>query len=258
MSSFPPGEINPELAPEIAPALTYEQYEALADMEVDADLHAKGRRVFSALMNARFGDMIIDTSQGFKDHADEIAKGGVVVASVHRDELETLDLPCALEHVGIHHARPIGKSSIVEVSPFLGGRIIKNLVTSWGMVPVKRGAKDLSGLNRFQEKALDPERDGGPQNLIIYDEKGRVRSNVETVRPGGSAAVLAAGEHDSLFAPVAMAGLSTEIDPDTRKKLRRDKRIWFNGGHLKRVYAFGDPFRLGVMPMVAVNIKEVS
>lgn len=219
-------------------------YEMIAQTEVSAPLHVAIRGIVAVARVALHGRQKIVTTEAFDERQDEIRQGNVISAAVHRDELDTVWLPSALESVGIHHSRPVAKEELFCINPALSWTLHR-----LGAFGVSRKNPDLGGLQLVQSTVL-----GNGGNITNYAEGTRVHTDVERVGKIGRGPVFAAAEHNSIIVPVGIAGLSSE---KTGKKpnittLRRDKRAPLGFGP-KLVYAFGDPLQFGPLPEIEID-----
>lgn len=214
-------------------------YEQRAESDVNPYLHFAGRFLVSAWVLASMGRPRVVTSAGFEEARPEFEQGNMIVSAVHRDELDTVMLPSALERVGIHHARPIGKGELLDINPNLSWTL-----HGLGLIGVNRKNPDHEGLGHAQARIL--ERGGIVTN---YGEGTRVHKDVWDVSKFKRGIAMAAAPLNSLIVPVGIAGLSSERigEKPKQKVIARDKRAPFGFGP-KVVFAFGDPFRLGPLP----------
>ncbi len=105
---------NGELTP--ISVLPPDYYETIADTEVSASLHLAIRGAVAVVRVAMHGRQKIVTTEAFDERQDEIRQGNVISTAVHRDQLDTVWLPSALERVGIHHSRPVAKEELFSIS----------------------------------------------------------------------------------------------------------------------------------------------
>lgn len=254
---------------EIQPALSYEGYENLALTKINGTFHAMGRIVLNAYTAVRMGSVVIDVSDEFNALKGELLMGGNVLTPTHRDDLDTVLLPCVFEKVGLHHSRPTAKEDLTHLNPAID-RVAWRVAQKWGAFPFRRGSKDFSGMNRLKSIVLDPEQrvrnekmskirkvlaDRSdrfkylPGNITDYNEMTRVTDDVLNVKREGSGVVHTAGEYDSWIIPFGQAGLSKVKNPikdENGKKhtLYKDKKSWF-GIRERMVVSVGAPFKLG-------------
>jgi 1-acyl-sn-glycerol-3-phosphate acyltransferase len=222
-------------------------YQEVGESNANATVNFIGRLGVAAYTAVAFGRIKIITTPEFEEARPTFDQGNIIVASTHRDERDTVMLPLALERVGIHHSRPVAKSELYAIHPFV----------SWffhaaGAFAVDRKKPDFEGLNQAQDGILAR---GG--NITVYPEGTRVRSNTHQVADMKRSVVFAAASNDSQIIPVAYAGLSTETigEGPKRIKISRDKRSRFGIGP-RLLFAFGSPLRFGPLPEVEMDSNE--
>jgi 1-acyl-sn-glycerol-3-phosphate acyltransferase len=215
-------------------------YEQIGESNTNSFVNFVGRLGVAAYTFVAFGRIQIVTTPGFDEAQPTFPDGNIIVASIHRDERDTVMLPLALERVGIHHSRPVAKSELYMIHP-----LVSRFFHAAGAFAVDRKNPDFSGLGMAQDRIL--ERGG---NITNYLEGTRIRRNTGTVAEVKRSVVFAAAEHDSLIVPAAFAGLSSEIEGegDNKVKISRDKRSRFGLGS-RLVFAFTDPMRFGPLPV---------
>jgi 1-acyl-sn-glycerol-3-phosphate acyltransferase len=222
-------------------------YQEIGESSTNAAVNFVGRFAVSIYTAVAFGRLKIITTPEFEEAKPTFDHGNIIVASVHRDERDTVMLPLALERVGIHHSRPVAKSELYTKHP----------AVSWffhaaGAFAVDRKKPDFDGLNIAQDRILSR---GG--NITVYPEGTRVKSNTGQVADMKRSIVFAAASNDSLIIPAAYAGLSTETigEGPERVKISRDKRSRFGIGP-RLLFAFGNPLRFGPLPELEMDASE--
>ncbi|MCA9346361.1 1-acyl-sn-glycerol-3-phosphate acyltransferase [Candidatus Saccharibacteria bacterium] len=227
-------------SPSWQPDLKY--YQRVAESNVMAELHVGARAVVALGRLLRFGRYEIITTPAF-DRTD-LSGGNIIVSPVHRDGLDTVLLPSALERVGIRHARPAAKLELFQNS------IMRWTLDGLGAFPVDRKSPNMEGFDLAHAGILSR---GG--NVTNYAEGTRVHKDVLRVAKVKSGVARAAVANNSLIVPVGIAGLSSEKD-DQGNVIRRDTRSWFGIGP-KLVFAFGDPFRL-VSKFASAEVGDIE
>ena len=219
-------------------------YQQIGESDTSVAVNFVGRLGVAAYTAIAFGRIIVVTTPGFDEAQPGFNQGNIMVASIHRDERDTVMLPLALERVGIHHSRPVAKSELYAVHP----------AVSWffhaaGAFAVDRAKPDFEGLNLAQDRILAR---GG--NVTVYPEGTRVRRNTHQVADVKRNIVFAAASNNSQIIPAAYAGLSIETAGEglERLKISRDKRSRFGIGP-RLVFAFGDPLRFGPLPDLEIG-----
>lgn len=219
-------------------------YQMVAKSEVNTSLHLAIRGVVAVARVAMYGRQKIVATEAFNERREELKSGNVISAAVHRDELDTVWLPSALERVGIHHSRPVAKQELFFINPALTWTLHK-----LGAFGVNRKDPDMEGLALVQSTVL-----GSGGNITNYAEGTRVHTDVKRVGKIGRGPVFAAAEHDSIIVPIGIAGLSSEKTgkKPNMKTVQKDKKSPLGFGP-KLVYAFGDPLQFGSLPEVEMD-----
>jgi 1-acyl-sn-glycerol-3-phosphate acyltransferase len=222
-------------------------YQQVGESSTNATVNFVGRLGVAAYTAVAFGRIQIVTTPGFDEARPSFDQGNIMVASVHRDQRDTVMLPLALERVGIHHSRPVAKSELYTYN-----RALSWFFHAAGAFAVDRVKPDFDGLNLAQDRILAR---GG--NVTVYPEGTRIRQNTHQVADVKRSIVFAAASNDSQIVPVGYAGLSIETEGEglDRVKISRDKRSRFGIGP-RLVFAFGDPLRLGPLPEIEIGPND--
>jgi 1-acyl-sn-glycerol-3-phosphate acyltransferase len=146
-------------------------YQNVGESDPNRLVNSIGRLGVAAYTAVAFGRIKIITTQGFDEAQPTFQDGNVMVASLHRDERDTVMLPLALEKVGVHHARPVAKSELFTINPFFSW-----FFHSCGAFAVDRKKPDFEGLGIAQKRLLQRRR-----NITVYAEGTRIRTNTDRV-----------------------------------------------------------------------------
>jgi 1-acyl-sn-glycerol-3-phosphate acyltransferase len=183
----------------------------------------------------------------------ELQAGNNIVASIHRDDLDTVLLPSVLERVGLHHSRPMSKIELFQ------NRVVRWGLHKLGAFAVDRNPEnvDFEGLRVAQAGILRRKDLNGDKrqgffrrkvkngNETIYPEGTRIHKDTLRVAKIKRGVVMTALENSSYIVPVGFAGLSSEYEGEKphRKLKAKDKSSWF-GIRRRLVFSVGTPFKL--------------
>lgn len=199
-------------------------YRDVAQADVSGLWHGMGMVLTKMAFSARQGGVRVYAPDSVVNLEEP-----TIITATHRSGMDIPLFAHATESVGLHHVRAVGKRELMDDSR------MRWYYERNGIIAVDRDKPDIDGLTQAQRTLLDR-----GVSVLNFIEGTRIHTDVRRVRNFKASAMLLSVMSGAPITPLAFAGVSKEINPETEEVVDEDSRSPFFFG-LPVVANFGEP-----------------